>query len=92
MFPGLHFWWETLPFSAAGPSQGSPPFSRVQTESNSSHHSFKLERMGMCKGGENPRGPGGSPCPRVVGKGEGQHAHPPRVLLAGPCLLLLEAP
>lgn len=32
-----------------------------------------------------------SPCPRAVGKGEGQNS-PLGVLLPGPCSLLLEAP
>lgn len=57
---------EMFPLLVAGPSQDSPPFPHVQTESNCSHHWFKLENGSvLCKEGENPKCPGGrvlAPC------------------------------
>lgn len=94
VFPGPQFWGQMLPLLAAGPSQGSPPFPLVQTESNCSHHWCKPKENGSvsCEGGENPRCPWRqSPCPLALGRGEGT-THPPCVLSPGPCLLLLEAP
>ena len=74
---------------AAGPSQGSLPFPHTQTESNCSHHWFKLENGSVsCKGGKNPRCPGSSIlAPGAVGKGEGQHA-PSLCPLARPLLII----
>lgn len=73
MFPGPHFWGETFPFLAAGPSQGSSPFPHVQTESNCSHHWFKLERMGVCRvrEGRTPGALEAESSSRTVGKNEG---------------------
>lgn len=47
VFSGPRFWGETFSFLAAGPSQGSSPFPHTQTESDCSHHWFKLEGMGV---------------------------------------------
>lgn len=73
MFSGPQFWGEMFPFLAAGPSQGSPLFPHVQTESNCSHHWFKLERRGvLCRGRGNPKCPGGRILsPLALGKGGG---------------------
>lgn len=84
---------EMFPLLVAGPSQDSPPFPHVQTESNCSHHWFKLENGSvLCKEGENPKCPGGRVLALALGNGEGGTTHPPCVLSPGPCSLLLEAP
>lgn len=70
---------ETFSFLAAGPSQGSPLSPHVQTESNCSHHWFKLERKGVCcVRGEPQRPLRQSPCPLALGKAEGA----PRTLVS----------
>lgn len=86
MFSGPQFWGEMFPFLAAGPSQGSPLFPHVQTESNCSHHWFKLERRGvLCQGRGNPKCPGGRILsPLALGKGGGGTTQPPCVLSPGP--------
>lgn len=94
MFRGPQIWGKMFLFLAAGPSQRSPPFPHVQTESNCSCHWFKLERMGVCCVGEGgPQVPWGAefspPCSR---QGGGGAMLPPCVLWPGPCSLLLEAP
>lgn len=79
VFPGPQFWGQMLPLLAAGPSQGSPPFPLVQTESNCSHHWCKPKENGSvsCEGGENPRCPGG----RVLAPSLWAGVRAPRTLL-----------
>lgn len=73
MVQGPRIWGEMFLFSAAGPSQRSPPVPHVQTESNCSCHWFKLERMGVCGVGEGgPQVPWGQSSRLLaLGKGEG---------------------
>lgn len=78
VFPGPQFWGQMLSL-LAGPSQGSPPFPLVQTESNCSHHWCKPKENGsvLCEGGENPRCPGG----RVLAPSLWAGVRAPRTLL-----------
>ena len=73
MSQGPQIWGKMFLFLAAGPSQRSPPFPHVQTESNCSCHWFKLERMGVCCVGEGgPQVPWGQSSRLLaLGKGEG---------------------
>lgn len=71
VLPGPQFWGETFPFLAAGPFQESPPFPHVQTESNCSHHWFKLERTGVCcvREGRTPNALGAESLPHCSRQG-----------------------